>query len=75
MSPIAEAFDAGRKGLVDDIALNHQVFVNEIRGVGVIGVDAANFCCGKDHHVGPLRLHEVPDGELVGQDPAPHGCG
>ena len=30
-------------------------------------MDAANFCRGQDHDVGPLRLHEVPDGELVGQ--------
>ena len=36
-------------------------------GVGVVGVDAANFCRGQDHDVGPLRLNEVPDGELVSQ--------
>ena len=25
------------------------------------------FAAAKDHDVGPLRLHEIPDGELVGQ--------
>ena len=67
--------DTGIEGLMYHVTLNHQVLVDELRGVGVIGVNSANFCCGKNNHVWPLRLHEVADGQLVGQIQLGMGAG
>ena len=59
--------DTGIEGLMYHVALDHQVLVDELRGVGVIGMYAANFCRGENNHVWPLRLHETADGQLVSQ--------
>ena len=55
------------KGLVDYIALDHQVFVNEISWISVVGMDAADLGGGKNNHIGPLGLHEIAHRQLAGQ--------
>ena len=32
---------------MDDVGLHHEVFIKELRPVGVVGMDAANFRCGE----------------------------
>jgi hypothetical protein len=39
---------------VDDVGLDHQVLVDELGRVGVVGVDAADLGRGQIHLVGPL---------------------
>ena len=54
-------------GGVDHVRLDHQVLVEELGGIGVVGVDAPHLRRGQDHHVG-LRLgEEGAHRALVGQ--------
>ena len=43
---------------VDDVGLDHQVVVEEVGRVGVVGEDAADLGRGEEDHVGPRRGHE-----------------
>ena len=49
---------------MDDVAFDHQVFVDEIRRIAVVGVDAPHLCRRKDHDIRLFRLHEIPDCRL-----------
>ena len=57
----------GREGLMDDIALDHQVLIDEIGGIAVVGMDPADLRGGKDHHVRAHLLHEAAHRPLVGE--------
>ena len=59
--------EPSREGLMDDIRLDHQVFVYEISGIAIVGEDAAHLCCGQNDHVRTLCLHKVPHCRLIGQ--------
>ncbi len=48
-----ELLDADREGRMDDVRLDHQVVVEEVRRVGGVGEDAADLRRGKDDGVGP----------------------
>ena len=39
-------------GLVEDVGLDHQVFVDELAAIDVVGVDAAHFGGGQEHALG-----------------------
>jgi hypothetical protein len=41
-----EFLDVILMGSVDDVGLDHQILVDEVGWVGVVGVDAPYFCCG-----------------------------
>ena len=57
----------GPEGLVDDIGLDHQVLVDEVGRIAVVGEDAADLGGGEDHHVGPFGLQEGADVGLAGK--------
>ena len=50
-------FDAGRERSVHDIRLDHQVVVEELRGVAVVGEDAANLCSGHENGLRSRLAH------------------
>ena len=52
---------------MDDVALDHQVFVNEVGGKGIVGVNAADFGGSQDNDIGAFGLQEIPDTPLIGQ--------
>ena len=56
-----------RKRLMDHIAFDHQVFVNELSRICIVRHDPANLGCGEDHHIRCLRTHEVTHRRLIGQ--------
>ena len=62
-----QPLDAGFEGLVDHVGLDHQVVVDEIGRIGVVGVDSADPGRGQDDKVRLLGLHEITHGGLVGQ--------
>jgi len=62
-----QTLDARAPGLVNDVALHHQVVVNELRRVGVIGPNTPHPGGSQDHHIRPLSLHEVAHGRLFQQ--------
>jgi hypothetical protein len=41
-----EFLDVVLVSCMDDVGLDHQVLVDEVGWVGVVGVDAPYFCCG-----------------------------
>ena len=50
---------------MDDVVLDGEVFVDEVGAVGVVGVNAADFCGGHEDVVGFLGFEEVEGGTLV----------
>ena len=52
---------------MDHVALDHQVLVDELGRVGVVGVDAAYLGGSEIDLVDALALEEGTDGGLVGQ--------
>jgi hypothetical protein len=50
---------------IDDVRLNHQVFIDEVSWISIIGVNAANFCGRQIDLIDLLRFKERPDGGLV----------
>ena len=54
-------------GRVDEVGLNHQVLVEKIGPVGVVGLDAPHFGCGNEGVAGLLGLHEGLNRALVEQ--------
>ncbi len=54
-------------GAVDDVALDDEVVVDELRRVGVVGVDAADAGGGQQDVVGLFFSEEAGDGGLVTQ--------
>lgn len=61
----AQILDAGLEGAMDDVVLDSEVFVNEVGAVGVVGVNAADFCGGHEDVVGFLGFEEVEYGALI----------
>ena len=59
--------DTGQVGAVDQVGLDREVLVDEVRPVGVVGVDAADLGGGDDHHVGPVLLKPAKGRPLVGE--------
>ena len=53
--------------LMDDVGFDHHVLVDELSGVSVVGVDAADLGSSKVDLVWLFRLEESPYGGLVGQ--------
>lgn len=51
----------------DDVGLDLEVDGDEIGGVGLVGVDAADLCGGEDDVLGLLRGEEGVDGGLGGE--------
>ena len=43
-----QLFHPGFVGAVDDVGFDHQVVVDEFSTIGVIGIDAADFCSSKN---------------------------
>ncbi len=58
---------AGSKGRVNHIGLDHQVLVDELGRVGVVGVNAAHLGCGQVHLVGLFCGKEGAHSGLIGQ--------
>jgi hypothetical protein len=52
---------------MNHVALNHEIFVNEFRTVGVVGVDAAHLGRRKEHNIERLATEEIFHGLLVDQ--------
>jgi hypothetical protein len=50
---------------VDDVGLDHHVLVNELGGVGVVGVYATDLGRGQNNLVWFLALHEFPHRGLI----------
>ena len=53
--------------LVDDVGFDHQVLVDELGRVGVVGVDATDLGCCKVNLIRFFCLEESPYGGLVGE--------
>ena len=49
------------------IAFDHQIFIDELRGVGVVGSNTPNFCRRQDHLIRLFLLEECGYGFLVRQ--------
>lgn len=62
-----EFLNAMGEGGSDDVGLDLEIDSDEISRVGVVGVDAANFCRGEDDIVGFLGGEEGVDGGLDGE--------
>lgn len=62
-----EFLDAIAVGRIDDVGLDHEVFVDEFGGVGVVGVDAADFGCGEVDLIGFFLGEEGANGSLIGE--------
>jgi hypothetical protein len=52
-------------GFVDDVGFDHQVLVDELGWVGVVGVDAADLGSGEKDLIGLFRFEEGAHGSLV----------
>ena len=52
---------------MNNIAFDHQIFVNEISGVCTVRMNSANLGGGKDDHVRPFGLHEFTHIALIGK--------
>lgn len=62
-----ELFRAMCEGGVDDVGLDHQIFVDKLRRVGVVGMDAADSGRGEIDLVGLFFFEEFLDSGLVGE--------
>lgn len=62
-----QLFDLVLPGAVDDVVLDLEVLVDELRGIGRIGVYAAHPGRRQHHIVGPLGGKEIPHGLLFQQ--------
>ncbi len=58
---------AAAEGGVDDVGLDHQVFVDELGGIGVVGVDAADLGRREVNLVRALGEEELVNAPLVDQ--------
>lgn len=54
-------------GRIDDVGLDHEVFVDEFGGIGVVGMDATNFGCGEVDLIGFFLGEKGADGGLIGE--------
>lgn len=54
-------------GGVDDVGLDLEVDGDEVGGVGVVGVDSADFCGGEEHELWLLGGEEQFDVVLAGE--------
>ena len=52
---------------IDDVILNLQILIDEVRAIGVIGIDAAHFRSGQKYKFGPLALEKSAHRGLVQQ--------
>lgn len=52
---------------LDYVGLNHQVLVDEVGWVGVVGVDAAHQGGGQVHLIWPFQVEKPLHGGLIGQ--------
>ena len=55
------------EGRLDDVGLDHQVVVDEVGRVGVVGVDATDLGGSEVDLIGPLGFKERAHGGLLGQ--------
>ena len=62
-----QPFHAGQPGLVDDVDLHRQVFVNELPAIDVVGVNAADLGGGEEHAVRAFGSEETGSGGLIEQ--------
>jgi hypothetical protein len=53
--------------LADDILLNLQVFIDEVRAISEVCHDASNVGCGKHYSIGLLLIEELLDSNRVEQ--------
>ena len=63
----SRSLDPGPPGLVDDIGLDHQIDVDELGRIGVVGMDAADLGGGQDHMVDFLMAEKIPHRRLTGE--------
>ena len=49
----------------DDVGLDHQIVIEEIDRIAVVGVNAANLCRGQKHHLRTFAGKPVKNGGLV----------
>ena len=52
---------------VDDVGFDHQILVDEIGAVGVVGVDAADLARGEKHVFRLLTIKKLVDRTLIGK--------
>eukprot|EP01022_Parablepharisma_sp_SALTPOND_P036279 TRINITY_DN9838_c0_g1_i1.p1 TRINITY_DN9838_c0_g1~~TRINITY_DN9838_c0_g1_i1.p1 ORF type:complete len:1069 (-),score=237.17 TRINITY_DN9838_c0_g1_i1:780-3986(-) len=57
----------GHMGGVNHVAFDHQVFIDELRRIAVVGQDPAHPGGGEDDPVGLLRRHELRHLALIGE--------
>lgn len=62
-------------GRMNYIGLHNQIFEDELRRIGVVGMDTADFGRSQIHLVWFFSLHKVPDRLLVQQVQLPAGSG
>ena len=62
-------------GLMDHVALDHQIFINEFGRVAVIGNNSTNFGSRQNNHIRPLFLHKSLHGRLIFQIKLAAGAG
>ncbi len=60
-----QLFYAVAKGSIDDVGFNHQIVVNELGGVGVVGVYSAHLGSGQVDLIRFLGMEKSADGLLV----------
>ena len=51
--------NACAKSFMNHVALYHQIFINKVRWVGIIGMNPANFCRRQNHNIRAYGLHEI----------------
>ncbi|OGI65041.1 MAG: hypothetical protein A2W18_05635 [Candidatus Muproteobacteria bacterium RBG_16_60_9] len=59
--------NAGQMGAVDEIGLNHQVLIDEVGTVSVVGVDTANLRSRDENIVWSLCCKKLMYGSLIQQ--------
>jgi hypothetical protein len=59
--------DAGFPGAVDEVVLNLEILVKELGRLGVVRLNAANFCGRHEYHLGAFRFVKGGDRTCVQQ--------
>src|SRR6266508_6676730 len=54
-------------GGIHDVRRDHQVLIDELRRVRVVGKNAANLSCGEEDMLGTFLFEELPNGHLIDQ--------
>ena len=72
---IEQPLHPGLKSLVNDIGLNHQIVIDEVRRIGVVGVNPTHPGRCQNHHIRAHILHEGMHRGLISEIQLDMGAG